>query len=93
MQTLLLVAAAALAVAVAAYAQYRTPFHTKHRSDAWWARAMLLLVGLAFGYVLATVYTRSDGLGQVLVFLAGFGMVHLPAAFILFSKRRRGVTR
>lgn len=93
MQWAVLVVLAVLALAVAGYAQYRTPFHTRTARDALWARLLLWVVGIAFGLVLAMVYTRSEGLATALVFLIGFGTVHVPAAFILFSKRRRGVTR
>jgi len=91
MQTFLLLVLAAVTLAAAAYAQYRTAYHTRTARDALMARLMLLVVGLAFGYVAATVYTRTGGLDQVLVFLSGFGAVHVPAAIILFIKRRRGV--
>lgn len=84
---------AALLLAVAGYAQHRTPFHTPTKRDALWARGLLLTVGIAFGYVLATRYTASQGQGAVLMFLVGFGAVHVPAALILFSKRLRGIDR
>ena len=92
MQWMVLILIALVLLAAAGYAQYRTPYHTKTARDALWARLLLWVVGIAFGFVLATVYTSADGLEMVLMFLIGFGAVHVPAAFILFSKRRRGVT-
>lgn len=93
MYWIVLIVLAIAALAVAGYAQYRTRFHTKTARDALWARLLLWVVGVAFGLVLASIYTRSEGLAMVLVFVIGFGAVHVPAAFILFSKRRRGVNR
>ena len=90
METLLLALLTAALLPVAAYAQYRTRYHTRGPRDALMARALLAAVGVAFGFVTATVYTRTSGLDQVLAFLSGFGAVHVPAAVILFIKRRRG---
>ena len=50
---------------------------------------VLILTGLAFGYVMAFQYTESVGLQKLLVFLGSFGLVHIPAAFILFLKNLR----
>lgn len=86
---LLLLAAPLLGAAV--YAQYRIRFHTGTARDALLGRLLLWLVGVAFGWALAVVYTHSEGLRSLLWFAIGFGAVHVPAAFILFSKRRRGV--
>lgn len=56
--------------------------------------SVLILIGIAFGYVTAFQYTESAGLQQALIFLSSFGVVHIPAAFILFLKniRRRQAT-
>jgi hypothetical protein len=43
--------------------------------------------------VTATVYTESQGVDRLFAFLTGFGVVHIPAAVILFIKRKRGVTQ
>lgn len=51
--------------------------------------SVLILIGLGFGYVMAFQYTRSEGLQQVLTFLSSFGVVHIPAAFILLIKNIR----
>ena len=79
--------AATIFMALAAYAQYRIRFHTVERRVAL-TRALLALVGAAFGYAVAAS-SGAHGLIAVLAFLAGFGVVHLPAAIILFFKRAR----
>lgn len=55
---------------------------------------VLILIGIAFGYVMAFQYTQSAGFQKLLIFLSSFGVVHVPAAFILFIKnvRRRQTT-
>jgi hypothetical protein len=73
----------------AAYAQLRIPRFEATRSGLLLTRGILLLVGIAFGLVSASYYAAL-GLPSALVFLSGFGLVHVPAAFILFLKRRRG---
>ena len=77
---------AVLALGAAAYAQREIPRFTSTRRKALGARAILLAVGLAFGYVAADTYSQTAGM-SVLPFLIGFGAVHVPAAFILFFKR------
>lgn len=76
-------------LAAAAYAQWRIPFHTANARHALIARLILAVVGVAFGIALATTYTDTQGWLAVVVFLAGFGVVHVPAAAILFLKRKR----
>jgi hypothetical protein len=82
-----LVVAAVLLLVIAAYAQYRIPGHTRGAMRALAARLILVIVGVAFGYVAARSYPDD---GRLLVFLCGFGAVHLPAAVILFVKHSRG---
>lgn len=93
MDDLLLWLLVAATLAAAGYAHHRLPMHTRDRKALRTARLLLVLTGLAFGYVMATVYIQAAGLRQVGVFLGGFGLVHVPAAFILLIKRRRGVYR
>jgi len=80
-------ATAALLV-VAGYAQYRVPFHTVGRARILATRGLLIVVGVAFGYV--TSRYAETPLGMWLALFAGFGAVHVPAAIILFVKRARG---
>jgi hypothetical protein len=76
-------------LSAAVYAQWRIPFHTVTARHALITRLMLLAVGVAFGVVLAATYTDTQGWLAVLTFLTGFGLVHVPAAAILFLKRWR----
>jgi NADH:ubiquinone oxidoreductase subunit H len=78
-----------IALGAAAYAQWRIPFHTANRRHALIARLILIVVGVAFGIAMATTYTHTQGWLSAVVFLAGFGVVHVPAAAILFLKRQR----
>jgi hypothetical protein len=84
---LLMLLAAALLTA-AGYAQYRIPFHTASRARATLTRAILAFIGLAVGWLSVRYANSPQHAG--LAFLCGFGVVHVPAAFILFLKRARG---
>lgn len=75
-------------LAAAAYAQYRIPFHTTTKSHLWFSRLLLLILGVIFGWVTSNRYP-VEGFTKALVFLSAFGIVHVPAAFILFIKRQR----
>ncbi len=75
------------------YAHWRLPYHTASRGMAMFSRLLLLVVGFGVGWS-ALVWARDDpGWYQTVAFLTGFGLVHVPAAFILWSKRLRGVDR
>ena len=93
METLTLGIVAVAALAVALYAQYRIPFHTRGTGKRAFAHLLLIAVGAGFGWVTATVYTETQGSERLFAFLTGFGVVHVPAAVILFIKRERGVTQ
>ena len=89
MTMVLMVAAAAAMLAVAAYAQYQVPNFTAGRDLVLMTRAMLAGVGLAFGWVSAA-NLPNDPAHAALAFCIGFGVVHFPAACILFFKRESG---
>ena len=76
-------------VTVAGYAQYRIAAHTAGGKGVLVARSVLALIGMALGIVAAMDYP-GDYRRAGLAFLIGFGMVHVPAAIILFFKRVRG---
>lgn len=87
MQWLSLLLMAALTVAAAVYTQVRLPRLAASRNQAWVARAVLAVVGLGFGW--ATLIKTGQGASpamQATVFLAAFGLVHVPAAIILLLK-------
>lgn len=86
---------ALVTLAATAYAQYRIPALTTTITQAWITRVALILTGIAFGFVVATVYA-GPGLRSpafVLVFVSAFGLVHVPAAAILFLKQRQRAER
>ena len=82
-----LLIAAAVLMAIAGYAQYRIRFHSVGSRVAL-LRGVLALVGAAIGYT-AAASSSAQGVVALLAFLAGFGVVHVPAALILFFKRVR----
>jgi hypothetical protein len=77
---------AAVLLALAAYAQHRIAFFTAGSGKTALTRAVLAVVGLLAGWVGAAY--APPGLGWI-AFIQGFGVVHLPAALILFLKRAR----
>lgn len=87
MTTLTLAVGTAILLGIAARAQYRISLQMARPANALITRAVLLLVGAAFGYYCARfALTRID---SYLAFLSGLGLVHVPAAAILFLKRVR----
>ena len=77
---------------VAGYAQHRLPHHTASAAQAGLARGVLAACGIGLGW-LGAAWQPGTGLEDVRTFVTGFGLVHVPAAFILWSKRARGVYR
>jgi len=71
------------------YAQKRLYAQISNVGPRLFAHGMLLTVGLAFGWAMASVYTRSEEGGEILVFLYGFGIVHVPAAIVLWLKKQQ----
>lgn len=79
---------ALLLLAAAAYAQLRIPAFARGTAKVVFTRTLLVLAGIGFG-LYAAGYS-VDRPSQLPGFLIGFGLVHVPAAFILFIKGRRG---
>tara|TARA_R100001039_G_scaffold29928_1_gene21598 strand:+ start:450 stop:698 length:249 start_codon:yes stop_codon:yes gene_type:complete len=75
----------------AAWAHYRLSSHTAKTRRL--ARLALVVIGGAFAWVMAFVYTGAQGLAQVLIFISAFGLVHVPAACVLQLKHWRGIPR
>ncbi|HEY8608216.1 MAG TPA: hypothetical protein VIM12_13965 [Noviherbaspirillum sp.] len=88
MDILFQIAAALLLVVVTIFAQVRIAAFANTRAKVALTRGLLALVGVGFGLT-AGAYVVGR-LPQVLAFLIGFGLVHTPAAIILFLKGRRG---
>ena len=83
---LFLIATAALLIA--GYAQLHISQFTAGTSSAVLTRAILIAVGVAFGWV-AAVNFASEPTRAMLALIIGLGAVHFPAAFILFVKAAR----
>lgn len=79
---------ALLMLTAAVYVHRQIPLFTKGRGKKLIAHALLIVVGIAFG--LTRAIDAVGYLPQIMTFLVGFGLVHLPAAIILFIKSRRG---
>lgn len=82
------VVAAAL-VATAAYAHTHVRRFTRGRLNVAAAHTLLIIVGVASGAVGPLIYYRTEPVLALLTFLMGFGVVHVPAALILFIKQTR----
>lgn len=80
-------------LAAAVYAQVRMPHHTASPTQATVARLVLFVLGMVLGGLAVVWQPPSARWWQVMAFLGAFGVVHVPAAFILWSKRIRGVYR
>jgi hypothetical protein len=88
MELLLHAVLTVLLLAVAAYVHMQLPNYTQAGAKVAIARTTLALVGIGFGLTGAAYVA---GLApQLLTFFSGFGLVHLPAAVILFVKSKRG---
>lgn len=87
MQWAALLMMTAIALTAAVYVQMRLRRLAASRNQAWVARAVLALVGIGFGWT-ALIKTGQEGSPamQVIIFLAAFGLVHIPAAIILLLK-------
>lgn len=72
----------------AVWAHHRINTHSS--GTRWVTRVFLIILGIAFGWVMAFVYTKSQGLEQILIFISSFGIAHVPAAFVLQLKHLRG---
>lgn len=88
MEMLIQVILALLLVTAAVYVQNQVPVFTRGRARIMVTRMILVLVGVAFGFTGAGYV--SGYLPQLLAFLIGFGLVHVPAAIVLFIKGKRG---
>lgn len=88
MGLLILTSVAVALLGVMVYAQYRIGAHTRGAGKVWMTRFFLLVVALGFGAVISA--GAPDDRLRILMFLIGLGVVHLPAAIILYIKRRRG---
>ena len=97
MQTLSLIPLAAATLIAAVYAHLRLAGLCRTAGSLLLGRGLLLGTGIGFGLAMvgaARVLAGETGwIDDVLVFLSGFGVVHVPAALIMaikLTRRREG---
>jgi hypothetical protein len=88
MQIGFLMILAGVLLILAVHVQRRIAVFTLGSANIFIARLVLLVVGALFGWIGAAA--EGDTLRQILHFVIGFGIVHIPAAVILFIKGQRG---
>lgn len=88
MEVLLYGIAALLLLCAVLYVQKLIPRYTKGAGKIWGTRSLLVIVGIAFGLTGASYV--SGQFPKIFAVLIGIGMVHLPAAVVLFVKSQRG---
>jgi hypothetical protein len=76
---------AAAALCVAAFAQWRIAYFTRGAARRWTARAILAILGAAVGYTLVR-HSDASAAHNAALFVLGFSLVHVPAAFVLMIK-------
>lgn len=88
MEILLQSVLALLMLIVVFYAHARVPAFSRGSANVAITRVVLILVGFGFGLTAANY--ASHRIAALVAFVIGFGLVHTPAAIILFLKGRRG---
>jgi hypothetical protein len=93
MQTLSLIPLAVIPLFAAVYAHLRLPALCHTAGSLLLGRVLLIGTGIGFGLAMvgsARVLAGETGwLDDILVFLGGFGVVHVPAALIMVIKLMR----
>lgn len=90
---MILIIIAAFLLAIAAYVQWQIENFVLEESRALAMRMVLVLLGIAVGIVFARASAALATYTSAPIFFIGFGLVHVPAAAILFLKRQRGEGR
>lgn len=80
---------ALIGLAAVLYAHWKLPQHSPNRRQLWLSRAILLFTGAPFAAVMGHWYWIQFGVWPLSGFMAGFGLVHIPAAIILALKTWR----
>lgn len=55
----------------------------------WVGHGLLVLVAVAFGWVVSGVYMGAEEGGGLAAFLTAFGVAHMPPAIVLFLKQKQ----
>jgi hypothetical protein len=74
-----------------AYTRWKIPVFTDSKRKVFLIQTILIAVGVAFGIVVSLSTTQT--MQKIILFIAAFGMVHVPAAIILLVKEKRGEGR
>ncbi len=80
---------AVLSLLAAAYAQVNAQHFIASPRRLWGLRVFLAALGVALGWLCARI-GLLEGASPSALFFMGFGLVHVPAALVLFFKARRG---
>lgn len=80
---------AVLTLIAVGYAHVHLAALSPNARQLWLTRVILIVIGIGFGWVVVAVYQPVTGLLSFWVFLASFGVVHVPAAAVVFIKRQQ----
>lgn len=75
-------------LAIAAYAHLQISRQAVKNAERWFLHCLLAIIGIAFAWVTSKMY-HVTWLLEILILLSAFGVVHVPAAAILFIKQQR----
>lgn len=92
-ETLAIVVAIVLAIlfiAMTVYVHIRLPIHTRHSAATPLLRILLIGVGVLGVYLGAAWTVGESSVLRAAAMVCGFGVVHVPAFFVLYIKRQRG---
>ncbi|WP_152205553.1 hypothetical protein [Marinobacter changyiensis] len=74
---------------ITGFAHWRIHLQIARTSQRLLLHGLLLTVAIAFGWAMGSVYTQNEEGGAWFIFLYAFGVVHVPAAIILWLKRQQ----
>lgn len=90
MPELIAILCAIVLIAATVYVHHRLPIHTQHARSTYWLQALLIGVGALAAYLGVLWTAGGSGVLRAAAAVCGFGVVHVPAFFILYIKRLRG---
>ncbi len=74
---------------ITGFAHWRIHLQLARTSQRLLLHGLLLAVAIAFGWTMGSVYTQNEEGGAWFIFLNAFGVVHIPAAIILWLKKQQ----
>lgn len=90
MQELFAVLFAVVLIAATVYVHIRLPIHTGRIKTARLLQVLLIGVGALSVYLGAAWTVGESALLRLAAMVCGFGVIHVPAFFVLYIKRQRG---